>query len=506
MIRTAKSRWARLQSARSAVLEKAREASDLTIPGLIPRDGQSDATILQQPYQSLGARGVNNLASKLMLALFPPGSPFFRYHIDDRLSAGQPKGAVNRVRSLLAGTEARAALRAEAERPLLWQIKCHLLVAGNVVYFAPRGEPSRLFGLHQFVVRRSPAGKPAELVIKEEVFPESLDPAILAKASVNPDKAKAGEGTVEVYTVVEWKNGRCSWWQELNDVRISDVSSTPEDVAPWIVARWKARPGKHYGESHVMELLGDLMSYESMSKSVTEFAEIAAKVIFLDKPNSQTDINELRRARTGDFVQGQLDDIDVLQIEKYADFQVVDSVMQRVESRLAAAFLLQSATIRDAERVTAEEIRAVAQELEDALGGVYTVLASEFQLPYTRRLLHLMQLDGEAPRLNDKAVKPIIVTGFEALGRAHSNNRMRALIADARNMLGDSVLSYFDVSTVLSRLAVGYGVENPDEIILSSEDVAANQQQAQLAAAMQGAAPQVAKVVAEAGLKDEKAE
>jgi len=504
--RTAKSRWARLQSPRSAVLEKAREASDLTIPGLIPRDGQSDATILQQPYQSLGARGVNNLSSKLMLALFPPGSPFFRYHIDDRLTAGQPKNAVNRIRSLLAGTEVRAALLAETSRPVLWQLMCHLLVAGNVVYYAPRGEPSRLFGLHQFVVRRSPSGKVAELVIKEEVFPESLDPEVLVKANVNPDKAKAGESTVEVYTVIEWSGGKCRWWQELNDVRIGDESSVPEDVSPWIVARWKARPGKHYGESHVMELLGDLMTYEALCKAVTEFAEVASKVIFLDKPNSQTDINELRRARTGDFVQGQLADIDVLQLKKYADFQVVDAVMQRLEQRLAAAFLLQSATIRDAERVTAEEIRAVAQELEDALGGVYTVLASEFQLPFTRRLLHVMQLDGEAPRLNDKAVQPVIVTGFEALGRAHSNNRMRALIGDARNILGDAALQYFDVSTVLSRLAVGYGVENPEEIILSAEDVAQNQQQQQMASALQAAGPQIAKSVLEAGLKDEKAE
>ena len=37
---------------------------------------------LYQPYQSVGSRGVNNLASKLLLLLFPPNSPFFRLSVD----------------------------------------------------------------------------------------------------------------------------------------------------------------------------------------------------------------------------------------------------------------------------------------------------------------------------------------------------------------------------------------------------------------------------------------
>lgn len=38
---------------------------------------------LETPFQGVGARGVNNLASKLLLALLPPNSPFFRLKIDD---------------------------------------------------------------------------------------------------------------------------------------------------------------------------------------------------------------------------------------------------------------------------------------------------------------------------------------------------------------------------------------------------------------------------------------
>ena len=55
--------------------------------------------------------------------------------------------------------------------------------------------------------------------------------------------------------------------------------------------------------------------------------------------------------------------------------------------RLGAAFLLNTAVTRDAERVTAQEIRMQAQELESSLGGVYSRLANELQLPLAKRLL-----------------------------------------------------------------------------------------------------------------------
>lgn len=499
---TAKSRYSALTSARSAALEKAREASDLTIPGLIPRDGDSDSTLLDQAYQSLGARGANNLTSKLMLALFPPGSPFFRYYINDEATAGQPPDLIEAVRSGLAKIETKAALRAESMRSSIWQFLLQLVVGGNAILHMPLKDSPQVFGLNQFVVRRTPAGDPAEVIIKEAVYPHTLDEKIITDAGIDLEKTRK-DLTLDLYTVIHWKDGRVTWWQELNDKRVGEESSTPEDISPWLVSRWKARPGRHYGDGHAMENLGDLMSFEGLSKAVFEFAEVAAKVIFLDKPSSQTDIRELQRAKTGDFVQGSKEDIDVLQLEKYADFQVVDAVMQRLERRIAEAFLLSTGTIRNAERVTAEEIRQVAQELEDALGGVYTVMAAEFQLPFTRRLLHLMQRDGEIKPIPKNTVKPVVVTGFDALGRAHSNNRIRAFIADAVNLLGPSALERINQTTVMNRLGTGYGVEDLEEILLSDEQVAAAQQQAMMAQAMQQAAPGFVQEASKAAFQQE---
>jgi hypothetical protein len=72
MKETAKQRYEKLQADRQHYLDRARECSELTIPTLIPDDGFESSSELYTPFQSVGARGVNNLASKLLLLLLPP--------------------------------------------------------------------------------------------------------------------------------------------------------------------------------------------------------------------------------------------------------------------------------------------------------------------------------------------------------------------------------------------------------------------------------------------------
>ena len=76
------SRWNFLHTGRTQVLRRARDAAALTIPSLLPEEGHTENSVLPQPYQSLGARGVNNLSSKLLLALLPPSTSFFRLTMD----------------------------------------------------------------------------------------------------------------------------------------------------------------------------------------------------------------------------------------------------------------------------------------------------------------------------------------------------------------------------------------------------------------------------------------
>ena len=76
------SQYGKMEIDREVYLERARESAELTIPYLYPPRGSNQATTYPTPYQSVGSRGVMNLASKLMLALFPPQAPFFRLDVD----------------------------------------------------------------------------------------------------------------------------------------------------------------------------------------------------------------------------------------------------------------------------------------------------------------------------------------------------------------------------------------------------------------------------------------
>lgn len=80
---TARARYSKLETIRQPYLDRARDSAEFTIPSLMVRDGYGSSTKLYTPYQGIGARGLNNLASKLLLALLPPNQPFFRLSLDE---------------------------------------------------------------------------------------------------------------------------------------------------------------------------------------------------------------------------------------------------------------------------------------------------------------------------------------------------------------------------------------------------------------------------------------
>ena len=99
------------------------------------------------------------------------------------------------------------------------------------------------------------------------------------------------------------------------------------------------------------------------------------------RPNAVTRKKDLANTRNGDIITGSADDVAVLQAQKQYDLQVVERSIAKLEERLSYAFLLHTAIQRDAERVTAQEIRYMAEQLETAMGGIYSLLSQEFQLP-----------------------------------------------------------------------------------------------------------------------------
>jgi hypothetical protein len=486
---TASSRYRHLESDRTTVLERARDSAKLTIPSLLPPSGHSQASKLATPFQGIGARGVNNLASKLLLALLPPNSPFFRYSIDDfalQQLTQRPDMRSEVEKSLNAMERAiMTEIETSAIRVSAFEALKQLIVAGNVLLYLPPTGGMRVFRLDRFVVKRDPMGTVLEVLTREDVSPDVLPPEMTDEESKKPTDPNR---TVELYTHVLREKDKWVVYQEVKGKVVPGSKGTyPLDKSPWIPLRFTKIDGENYGRGYVEEYYGDLVSLEALTKAIVEGSAAAAKVLFLVNPNGTTSIKSLAESKSGDIRSGNAQDVSVLQLDKFADFRIALQTMESIQQRLSFAFLLNTAIQRAGERVTAEEIRYMAGELEDALGGVYSILSQEFQLPLINRLSHQMERQNRLPVLPKGVVRPSITTGLEALGRGHDLNKLDVFVQRVMQM-GPEAAMHLNMGDLISRIGTSLGIDMGG-LIRSAEEIAAMQQQQQMQAMMEKLGP-----------------
>lgn len=517
MTYSASGRYSQLSSDRDPYLRRARDAAKLTIPALMPEDGSTASTKFYTPYQSLGARGVNNLSSKLLLALLPPQSSFFRLSIDDYAleELGQQEGLRGQVEEALGKIErtALSAIESSTLRSVGFEAFKHLVTCGNVLLVLRDQEDSRMFRMDKYVVHRAPNGTPIEVIIKEPVSPLSLEDDILALLPSDIiDKAKksATNSTIDLYTVVRLKGKVYESWQEINNVVVPGSQETyPKDLCPYLPLRFIRVDGEHYGRSYVEEYYGDLRSLEGLEKAILLGSAAAAKVLFLVNPNGTTRVKDVASAESGDVKTGNATDVTVVQTQKASDFSVAKSQANDLQNRLAYAFLLNSAIQRSGERVTAEEIRFMARELEDALGGIYSILAQEFQKPLVGLIMAYLRKKKRIPVLPKGAVKPVIITGMEALGRGQDLARLDEFINGIPATIAPQAAQRLNIGDYLTRRATALGLDQKglvkSDAQAEQEAQAAQQAQMQQSVLDKGIAPVINGIAKSGALGGEEA-
>ena len=473
---TAKERYEKLKEKREQYLDRARECSELTIPALIPEDGFHYTSELYTPFQSVGARGVNNLASKLLLLLLPPNSPFFRLSV-----SGKAKEQLDEQREMQATVE-KSLQRIEknvqnkieelALRTSAFEAIKHLIVGGNVLTYLPKDGHMKVFPLTQYVCTRDSEGELLEVVIKESITPLSLDVEVRAQVISDPDYKEDEE--VELYThIYKLDNDKYYICQEVHGIKIpGSIGTFAKDAMPYMCLRMVRVDGEDYGRGYVEEFLGDLKSLEGLSQSLVESAAASSKVVFMIRPNSVTKKRDLALTRNGDIITGSRDDVSVLQTEKQYDLRVVQESIRALEERMSFAFLLHTAIQRDAERVTAQEIRYMAEQLETSMGGIYSLLSIEFQMPLVKILMKRMSQTKEIPSLPKGTVKPTIITGIEALGRGNDLQKLREFIAEFVQLaqVNPQVMQTLNPGDLIKRIATGLGIET-EGLIKSQEEL-----------------------------------
>ena len=464
----ARDRYTQLSRGRSQFLDTAVECSRLTLPYLIQEDLSSQPTHrkLATPWQSVGSKCVVNLAAKLMLALLPPQTSFFKLQIrDDKLGEEIPREIRSELDLSFSKMERMVMdyINASSDRVIVHQALKHLIVSGNALIFMGK-EGLKNYPLNRYVINRDGNGNVCEIVTKELISRKILAMDLPEPLPNSPgdDSYKTGsdDHDVEVYTYVRLDdNGRWVWHQEALDRIIPGSRSTaPKTANPWLTLRFNTVEGEDYGRGRVEEFLGDIRSLEGLSQALVEGSAAASKVVFLVSPSSTTKPKTIADAGNGAIVQGRPEDVGVVQVGKTADFRTAAEQINTLERRISDAFLLLN--VRQSERTTAEEVRLTQMELEQQLGGLFSLLTVEFLIPYLNRTLHILQRNRELPKIPKDLVRPQIVAGVNALGRGQDQQSLIMFIQTLTQTLGPETIGQFlDPGEYIKRLAAAQGID-----------------------------------------------
>ena len=493
---SAASRYSLLESYRFPHLLRARDCAKLTIPMLMPPAGHGNFTKFETPYQGIGARGVNILASKLLLALLPPNQPFFKLQVEDAVlkEFGVKRGEVEAVLASIERT-AMDDINSSNARMSIFEAMKQLICSGNVLIHCPeKTNQIRTFRMDRYVVRRDTMGNVLEVVLKEDISPDVLSEDVRLACGVI-DSDETGK-TIPLYTRIEKQDEDDTFevYQEVNKKMVPDSYAVyPKEKLPYLPLRLIAVDNEDYGRSYVEEYLGDLKSLEGLTKAIVEGAAASAKLLFLVNPNGLTKKKDLVESKNLAVVTGMANDVTTLQAQKAADFRIALEATQSINERLGYAFLLNTSVQRTGERVTAEEIRYMARELEDGLGGIYSVLTQEFQLPLLTIVLDRLQKSKKIPKLPKGIVKPAIITGMEAIGRSQDFERLQMFI-QAVTTIGAQQRIKMDEA--MSRVGASIGIDITG-LIKTDEEVAKEQQQAMQQQMMLAGTPNAVKGIAD---------
>lgn len=487
-------RWTQLTSIRRGMIDRFEGYASCTIPKVCLPDGvDQNSQRIQHDWSSVGAQAVNHLTNKLVLALFQPGIPFFRLDPNPKLAkqlAGQGvTDDILRAGLVKGEQEALRILDQKALRPKLNEVCRNLIVTGNMLLDMLDKDNPRVYGIKNYAVKRSISGAAQEILIREKVLWDELEDEVRAVV-----KQKTGPAAYCEH--VRWYQKVHTKWKLT--VSVDGVTLGEDFSQEWTEATfalypvvWDLADEHDYGTGLVEDYAGDFSLLSTLSESEIKAAILASDYRWLSNPSGSTDVGLFKTSETGDVIPGVSGDLSLVAHVGAGNLQAIGLSLDRVINRIGRGFLLGSAATRQAERVTAEEIRMQANELETSLGGVYSRLAIDLQLPIARWLLIMNGTD-----IAGTDMVPTIVTGFAALSR-NAEAQQLGLFLQAVSGLGQTppeIGGRLKLSSVIATMASAYGISAPDYVYTEEEY---QQMQAQAQQAQQEADAQ--QVAVEAG-------
>lgn len=480
---SAHTRWTHLNNLRTGFITRCEGFASLTLRKLCLPDGYDQySSTLQHDWQSVGAQAVNHLSNKLMLALFAPSRPFFRLDPNAKLRKDMADAEVSEAQlaEVLSSGEVQAVkeLDQSSSRPKLYEVLKHLIVTGNVLMYLGK-DGMRVIGIKHYCVKRGVDGRVLEILLRECVKFDELEDGVQeylqaqGKACADPDTK------VNLYKWIKRNSdgsySLTTWVDEIELKGADFIGKWPEEKMPYRALTWDLSDDSDYGTGLVEDYAGDYQALSALSEAQVQAAILASEFRWLVNPSGMTKAEDFTASQNGAAIPGNKDDISLIQSGKANDLQVIMAVGQDYIQRIGRGFLLGSAVTRDAERVTAVEMRMTAQELETSLGGAYSRLAVDMQKPITYWLLDRIKL-----KLGGSNLEPVIVTGLDALSRSGDLENLAMFLNDLAGLaqLPPAVQARLNIEIIISRFAAGRSVSTIG-LLKPEAQVQQEQQQAQ---------------------------
>ena len=489
--KTAKERYEELSKHRNDVENRAEQYAKWTIPNVFPDETSTDTNTMTNALNSIGAEALNNLTNKLLLALFSPGNPFFRVDLEPstKVTVMQMLNLEEETQldAIMSGVERESmkVLGRKGLRDAAFSVIQQLIVTGNAMLHYPANRPMVVYTLRDYVVDRDSFGGIKATIIKERKVFGSLSQDLKAMVSTTKSYKDSDEVCFYVWSRKR-SDGKYEVTQWLEDTKLSDDDTKgvyPEERLPYIPLVWKRARGHNYGTSLVEEYAGDFKALEVLTDSFVKGLAVAADLKQLVNPGGITDIEDLVKSEFGAYVHGRADDISVPQLNKVADYKLLMEGIDSFSKRIARAFLLSSVVTRDAERVTAFEVQQQINELETALGGVFTKLSTSMQRPLAA--LAMAEVDSELSKKN--GIEPMVITGIDAISRFNEMSNVQMWLQDLGliNQLPPQAIQALNLEALGSYMASSRGIDadkfvkSPEQVKQEQEDMMQQQMQMQ---------------------------
>ena len=462
---------------------RAEEISALTLPYAMRKDGQSESTPMEDFHsQSYCGRAVNTLKAKMGMALLPPATSSFRITPSAEILAAMSLGEgseqeMANANKLIAG--ATTVINAEIEnqqiRESLFEVIVQLILVGSCIVEKIEGDGVILHTLKNYVVELDRKGRPTTMCIKEVLtrLPDGI--------TVSEEKDE-----YELYTMLWLSDEQPDTWVMTQDIEgevVGQETTFKTDKLPFKYLGWTWMQGEKYHRPFAEDYYMDMKSIDALAELMGNGSLIAGKnIIFVNERGGRTRKDDVAKSSNGDVVDGSAEDVTAFRSEKGQDMQIVAGYLSEIKRELASSFLLNESATRDAERVTAEEVRFMAQELEtSSLAGIYSKLSRDWSGWLITQIMNELKLEFGTLEVN-------VITGLDALGRNVETQKLDGVMARLGNY---ELTGWIKEAELVSRIVSQQGVDS-NNLIKTPDEKAQEEAQAQQAALKQQAQASVA--------------